>query len=172
MEETLVVVKPDGVQRNLIGKILSYYEADNLKITQMKLINTSKELIFEHYPEDEAYLLTIAEKGIKAGEPLDTREKQVAYGRSIVHGMRHYMTSGPVVAIILEGVDAVKRVRAITGFTDPTTAGKGTIRGDLGQDSIAIANKEKRPCRNLIHASGTPYEAEKEIKLWFPERNN
>ena len=169
IEKTLVVIKPDGVQRNLVGRIISYYEAAGLKVTKMKMITITKDLIAKHYPEDKSYLLTLAEKGIKAGENLDTEEKKLDYGMMIVTGMRNYMTSGPVVAMIIEGEDAIKNVRAITGYTDPANADKGTIRGDLGADSIAKANSEKRPVRNLIHASGNPEEAEKEIILWKDE---
>ena len=90
-------------------------------------------------------------------------------GKMIVEGVRRYITRGPVIAIILEGENAIKRVREITGYTDPKSADKGTIRGDFGKDSILEANSQKRSVQNLIHASGTPDEAKKEIKLWFPE---
>ena len=169
MEETLVVIKPDGVQRNLIGKIISYYENGGMKIKSMKMLKASRELISEHYPSDKDYLLSIGQKGVKAGEKLDTEKKLVDYGMMIVEGMRSYMTSGSVVAMIIEGDDAIKRVRQITGYTDPATAEKGTIRGDMGTDTIAKANSEKRPVKNLIHASGNAEEAGKEIALWFPE---
>lgn len=168
-EQTLVVIKPDGVQRNLIGKIVSYYEAAGLKVRSMKMLNVSRELISRHYPSGKDYLISIGHKGVKAGENLDTEKKLLDYGMMIVSGMRDYMTSGPVVAMIIEGTDAIKRVRAITGYTDPATADKGTIRGDLGVDTIAKANSEKRPVRNLIHASGNPEEAKSEIELWAPE---
>ena len=168
-EKTLVVIKPDGVQRNLIGKIISYYEAGGLKITQMKIIHVSKDFIAKHYVSEKWYLLSLAEKGKKAGEKLGTEQKQLDYGMMIVNGMRSYMTSGPVVAMIIEGEDAIKKVRAITGYTDPSAADKGTIRGDMGIDSILAANKEKRPVRNLIHASGNKEEAEQEIALWLSE---
>ena len=161
-EKTLVVIKPDGVQRNLIGKIISYYEAGGLEVAKMKMIHVSKELIAKHYTSEKWYLISLAEKGKKAGEQLD-------YGMMIVNGMRNYMTSGPVVAMIIEGEDAIKKVRAITGYTDPSSADKGTIRGDMGIDSISAANKEKRPVKNLIHASGNKEEAETEIALWLPE---
>ncbi|MDI6722020.1 MAG: nucleoside-diphosphate kinase [Candidatus Aenigmarchaeota archaeon] len=169
MERTLVIIKPDGVQRNLIGKIISYYETGGLKVKAMKMISISRDLIQKHYPTNKEYMLEIAQKGIKAGERLDTEKKKLDYGNMIVEGMRSYMTSGPVVAMIIEGENAIKKVREITGYTDPSAADNGTIRGDLGADSIAKANPEKRPVRNLIHASGNAEEAEKEIELWMPE---
>jgi len=169
MEQTLVVIKPDGVQRNLVGKIISYYEAGGLKVSAMKMINVSRDLISRHYSSNKDYLLSIGQKGVKAGENLDTEDDLLGYGMMIVEGLRSYMTSGPVVAMILEGEDAIKRARAITGYTDPATADKGTIRGDMGLDTIAKANSEKRPVRNLIHASGNHEEAIHEIALWEPE---
>ncbi|MBI2579655.1 MAG: nucleoside-diphosphate kinase [Candidatus Aenigmarchaeota archaeon] len=168
-ERTLVVIKPDGVQRSLAGKIISYYEGAGLKITAMKMLSVGRDFISRHYPSGREYLLSIGQKGVKAGEILDTEKKLLDYGMMIVRGMRDYMTSGPVVAMIIEGNDAIKRVRQITGYTDPAAAEKGTIRGDLGTDTIAKANAERRPVRNLIHASGNAEEARHEIALWAPE---
>ena len=164
MERTLVIIKPDGVKRNLIGEIIRRYEDEGLKITAMKMLTASKELIAKHYSEDEEYLISLGKKSEKAGDKIKDYKEQ---GKMIVEGMRKYMTEGPVVAMIIEGPDVIAMVRKISGYTDPSQADKGTIRGDYGQDSILIANREKRPVRNLIHASGTKDEAEKEIALWF-----
>lgn len=161
--QTLVVIKPDGVQRNLIGEIIRRFEEAGLVVKKMRLLNVPEDLIKKHYVEDESYLRSIGEKAANSGQDVpDT----VAYGRKIVEGLRTYMTDGPVVAMVLEGEDAVALVRKVTGFTDPTRADKGTIRGDLGQDSFEAANAEGRPTRNMIHASGNPEEAEAEIALW------
>src|SRR5258708_3386371 len=111
-------------------------------------------------------MISIGKKSSAAGDAVDNYLEQ---GRMIVKGLQSYITSGPVVAMILEGEDAIANVRRITGYTDPTKADKGTIRGDLGVDSILVANGEKRPVENLIHASGNPEEAQKEIALWFEE---
>ncbi|MBI2578889.1 MAG: hypothetical protein HYW26_04205 [Candidatus Aenigmarchaeota archaeon] len=167
-EQTLIVIKPDGVERNLIGEIISRYEKGGLRIAAMKMLGVSESLIKKHYPEKEEYLLSLAEKGKKAGDPFASKDPH-GYGMFIVTGMRKYMTSGPVVAMILEGENAIKKAREITGYTDPSAAEKGTIRGDLGNDNILQANKERRPVYNLIHASGNKEEAETEIKLWFSE---
>lgn len=164
MEKTLVIIKPDGVERNLIGKIISYYEKAGLKIKALEMVNVSKELIEKHYPETEEYCRSIGEKAKNAGNPVDD---VVEYGRMIVNQLKKYLTRGPVVKMIIEGENAVQKVREITGFTDPLQAEKGTIRGDLGIDSIAKANSENRATENLIHASGNKEEAEKEISLWF-----
>ncbi len=164
-QQTLVVIKPDGAKRNLIGEIIKRYETEGLKVLELKMLNATEELVAKHYPEDEDFMRTIGEKSAAAGEDVGD---PVEMGRQVVMWLRTYITSGPVVAIVLEGEDAIKRVRSITGFTDPQTADKGTIRGDLGTDSILKANSEKRPVENLIHASGNPEEAAREIALWFP----
>ena len=93
-----------------------------------------------------------------------------AQGRKVLGKLREYFTRGPIIAIIFRGEDAIKEVRRITGYTDPKTAEKGTIRGDLGADSIEKSTAEGRAVENMIHASGNPEEAEAEIKLWFPEK--
>lgn len=165
MEHTLVLIKPDGVKRNLIGKIISYYERGGLAVKSLKMLIPSLELASKHYPEEEGYMRSLGEKSAKAGDAIDNLVEQ---GRMIVRGLREYLTSGEVVALILEGEDGIAKVRKITGYTDPATADKGTVRGDLGEDTILKANDEKRPVYNLIHASGTLEEAEKEIQLWFP----
>lgn len=163
-QQTLIIIKPDGVERNLIGKIISYYEEVGLKVIKLKMMQADRDLIMKHYVEDEEYMKAIGQKSRDAGNQVrDTLE----YGRMIVQSLRDYMTSGPVVPMVLEGEDAIALARKVTGFTDPTQADKGTIRGDLGNDSIARANSEGRPTKNLIHASGNLQEAEKEISLWF-----
>ena len=167
IQQTLIIIKPDGVERNLIGKIISYYEEAGLKVIKLKMMQADRELIMKHYVEDEEYMKAIGQKSKDAGNPVDDI---LEYGRMIVQSLRDYMTSGPVVPMVLEGEgEPIALARKVTGFTDPTQADKGTIRGDLGNDSIAKANGEGRPTKNLIHASGNPEEAEKEIKLWFEE---
>lgn len=164
MEKTLVIIKPDGVQRNLIGEIIKRYESQGLVLRKLQLLTVGKELIERHYPEDDEYLVSLGKKSEKAGDAITDYRAQ---GLMIVRGLREYLTSGPVVAMILEGENAIQHVRDITGYTDPSAADKGTIRGDLGQDTIQQANSEQRPVKNLIHASGNPEEATNEIALWF-----
>lgn len=164
IQRTLVLIKPDGVQRNLIGEIIKRFEDAGLTVVELKMLEVSRELISAHYPEDEEYMIAIGKKSEAAGDKVESYLEQ---GRMVVNSMRDFMISGPIVAMVLEGEEAVPKVRKVTGYTDPASADKGTIRGDLGEDSIQAANKEKRPVKNLIHASGTPEEAEKEIKLWF-----
>lgn len=166
MAKTLVLIKPDAVKRNLIGEIIKRYEDNGLKIAQIKMVHADLSLAEKHYSADEDYLRAIGQKSVDAGDKVDDVLKQ---GRKIIHAMRNFLISGPIVAIIVEGEeDVVPKVRKITGYTDPSSAEKGTIRGDLGQDSILVANKEGRPVHNLVHASGNTVEAASEIKLWFP----
>lgn len=166
MQRTLVLIKPDAIEKNLIGEIIKRYEDAGLKVVELKMLQAPLNIVEKHYPMERDYLESIGEKTIAAGQKVKSAYNQ---GKKVVTWLRKFITSGPIVAMILEGEDAVSMARKITGFTDPSTAEKGTIRGDLGTDSILLANKEERPAYNLIHASGSIEEAEKEIKLWFGE---
>ncbi len=141
IEKTLVIVKPDGVKRKLVDEIIRRCEAMGLKVLKKKKVIATKELLGVHY---------------------SAHVKKPFY-----KGLVKFMTEGPVVAMVVVGENAIVKVREITGVTDPSRAPKGTIRGDLGDDSTEMADKEGRAIRNLVHASGTKEEAEKEIQLWF-----
>lgn len=164
LQQTLIIIKPDGVSRGLTEEIIRRYEAVGLRVVKRKDMIAPLSIVEKHYPMDSDYLRLIGEKTIAAGQRVKSAEDQ---GRKVVTWLRKFITSGPIVALVLEGEDAVALARKITGFTDPTLAEKGTIRGDLGTDNILDANREERPVYNLIHASGSLEEAEKEIKLWF-----
>lgn len=164
VQRTLILIKPDAMQRNLADEIIKRYEAAGLKVVEKKEITAPLEIVEKHYPMDPDYLKLIGEKTIAAGQHVESAEEQ---GRKVVTWLRKFITSGPIMALVLEGEDAVALARKTTGFTDPATAEKGTVRGDLGTDNILDANREERPVYNLIHASGSPEEAKKEIKLWF-----
>ncbi len=164
IQQTLIIIKPDGVQRGLTSEIIRRYEAAGLKVVKRKDMMAPLDIIEKHYPMDPEYLRLIGEKTIAAGQQVKSAEDQ---GRNVVTWLRKFITSGPVVAMVLEGENAVAVARKVTGFTDPATAEKGTIRGDLGTDNILKANQEERPVYNLIHASGSEEEAQKEIGLWF-----
>lgn len=164
VQQTLIIIKPDGVKRGLTDEIIKRYEAVGLRVVKRKDMKASQDLVGKHYPMDPDYLKSIGEKTISAGQQVASAEDQ---GRKVVSWLRKFITSGPIVALLLEGENAVNVARKMTGFTDPSTAEKGTIRGDLGTDNILDANREERPVYNLIHASGSEEEAEKEIKLWF-----
>lgn len=169
-ERTLVIIKPDGVQRSLIGEIIKRYERTGLKLVAMKMLVPQKEQVKKHYLVDPNWIVIVGKKSMEAytkhGEtaPFTSPEE---CGNAILEKNAKYLSSGPVVAMIWEGNQSVAMVRKITGSTEPQSSDVGTIRGDLTIDSYALADKSNRSIRNLIHASGSPVEAEKEIPIWF-----
>lgn len=156
-----MIIKPDGVKRNLIGEIIRRFESEGLKVVTIKMTTASKELISKHYPGSMA--VGLGKKAERGGTKVDDYEKM---GKNVLEWLRTYLTEGPVVPMILEGKSVRKRVREIVGYTDPPVAKKGTIRGDLGIDTIKKANEEDRAIRNLVHVCD-PENFEKELKLWF-----
>jgi len=162
-QETLVILKPDALERNKAGSIIKYYEDAGLKILDMKFYEkVTKERLTIHYPDTMA--LSIGKKAQAAVPSIKDAE---AHGMKVLTALRGYFSRAPVLAIKLGGEEAIKEVRRVTGYTDPSTADKGTVRGDLGADSIAKSTEEGRAVENLIHASGNPEEAEAELKLWL-----
>ncbi|HXF81590.1 MAG TPA: nucleoside-diphosphate kinase [bacterium] len=175
-ERTLVFLKPDGVQRGLIGEVLARFERAGLKVVAMKMVRPTAELLERHYPDDAAFLTTIGGKTKEAfaAYGLDVRRETgsddpLQIGRQVRRWLIDYVSSGPVAAFVLEGVHAVSVVRKLVGDTLPYRAAPGTIRGDFASDSPTVANLMKRPVRNMIHASGSPEEARAEIALWFAD---
>lgn len=169
-EKTLVVIKPEGIQRSLIGEIVSRYERSGLKLVAMKMLVPTTELVESHYLVDPEWLVKVGNKAISAyekkGIEAPNKNPEEA-GRRVLEGLKKYFTSGPVVAMVWQGIGAVPVVRKITGSTEPASSDVGTIRGDLTIDSYLLADSDNRAVRNLVHASGTADEAEKEIALWF-----
>ena len=162
-QETLVILKPDALEQNKAGAIIKYYEDAGLKVLDMKYYKkVTTERLTTHYPDTMA--LTIGKKAQAAVPSIKDAE---AHGLKVLTALRGYFSRGPVLAIRLGGEDAIKEVRRITGYTDPSTADKGTVRGDLGVDSITKSTEENRAVENLIHASGNPEEAEAELALWL-----
>jgi len=169
-ERTLVVVKPDGLQRALIGEIMRRYERLGLKLIALKMFVPTEKMIEEHYLLDPAWKKNVGEKSIKnyesKGETPPSRDP-IEVANFVIARLKKYMTSGPVIAMVWEGAHAVELVRKITGGTEPRSAGVGTIRGDFVLDSYQMADSADRAIRNLIHASGSIPEADKEIPHWF-----
>ncbi|TAL48102.1 nucleoside-diphosphate kinase [archaeon] len=162
MEKTFVIIKPDAMKKNLVGKIVARFEENSLRVAGMKMVKADLKLASKHYPD--ALGEAIAKKAEKAGvKTKDPKE----YGMKILRWLREFIISYPVVAMVLEGDDAISRVRKLIGYTDPATAEKGTIRRDFGDDSVLQANIENRPVYNLVHASDSPETAKHEISLWF-----
>lgn len=169
IEQTLVIIKPDGVQRGLVGEILGRFEKAGLKIVAMKMVWPEKELVGKHYTGDEKYNTEVGEKALKNakdhGETIDGTPLEI--GLRIREMNIRYLSTGPVLAMVLEGNTAIQSVRNIIGGTNPLTADIGTIRGDFTIDDFAQADAETRAVRNLMHASSEPEEAEREVVLWF-----
>jgi nucleoside-diphosphate kinase len=171
-ERTLVVIKPDGVQRALIGEIIKRYERSGLKLIGMKMMKVDEDFVVQHYTLDPEWRRITGEKTIKGyhdkgmtppiTDPFEITEKLL--GR-----LKKYMASGPVIAMVWEGTHAVAIVRKITGGTEPLTAAIGSIRGDFLVDSYEVSDVDVRAIRNLVHAAGSPAEAEQEIPHWFKE---
>lgn len=169
-ERTLVVVKPDGVQRSLIGEIVKRYEQVGLKLVGLKMFVPDKGLVGKHYLLDSNWRKNVGEKSIAAAKKKgDTpkSEDPEEMADFILGALEKYLSSGPVVVMVWQGMNAVGIVRKITGGTEPLTSDPGTIRGDFTIDSYKVADVDNRAVRNLVHASGSPEEAEKEIDLWF-----
>lgn len=169
-EKTLVIIKPDGIQRTLVGEIMKRYERTGLKLVGLKMTIPDKEHVKKHYLVDPEWVRKVGEKAISSYQkkgltPPSSDPNEV--GGKVLERLQGYLSSGPVIAMVWQGNQAVGIVRKITGGTEPLTSDVGTIRGDLTVDSYQIADTDGRPIRNLIHASGTVEEAEKEIALWF-----
>jgi nucleoside-diphosphate kinase len=171
-ERTLVIIKPDGIQRNLIGEIIKRYERVGLKLTAIKMMVASPEHIEKHYTLDPNWRMSNGEKTIKSyldkGLTPPTTDPIEMSGRTL-EKLKTYMSSGPVIVMVWQGAHAVKLVRKITGGTEPLTSDVGTIRGDFVIDSYQVSDADGRSVRNLVHASGSVEEAENEIKLWFKD---
>jgi nucleoside-diphosphate kinase len=144
VERTLVLLKPDAVARGLSGRILARFEDNLLKVVATKMVWMDADLTRRHY--------------------FDLEER---FGPDVYNSMAEFMQSGPVIAIVLEGVEAVACVRKMVGSTYPDQAPPGTIRGDFAHMSRAYANSHGMAVANLVHASGVLAEAEKEIAVWF-----
>lgn len=172
IERTLAIIKPDGVQRGLIGDILHRFERAGLKVVGMKMVWADKKLIGDHYTDNEDYLKSVGQKALDAAKDrgVPMQETALAIGTRVRQSNMRYIAVGPVVAMVLEGNTAVKTVRNIIGGTNPLTADIGTIRGDLTIDDFTQADAEGRSVRNLMHASGDTEEAKREIDLWFTSK--
>lgn len=169
-ERTLVVVKPDGIQRTLIGEIIKRYEQSGLKLVGMKMLIPSEELVHKHYLLDPEWPMKTGMKTIesyrKKGQTPPS-ENPLEITDVILKNLKKYITKGPVVAMVWQGVHAAAIVKKITGGTEPLTSAMGTIRGDFTIDSYEVSDVDKRAVRNLVHCSGNAEEAAQEVPLWF-----
>jgi len=169
-ERTLVLLKPDAIQRSLMGEILMRYERLGLKIVALKMLVPTTEQVEGHYTLDPNWRRVTGEKTIKSYRDrglTPPSEDPLEITAKILTGLKKYLTAGPVIAMVWEGAHAVELVRKITGGTEPRGAAVGTIRGDFVLDSYIMSDTDNRAVRNLIHASGSVDEATMEIPHWF-----
>lgn len=173
-QRTFVMIKPDGVQRNLIGEVISRFERAGLKLVALKMIVPDRDRLSRHYSKTDEWYESkgqkIVENIIKRGdEPV---KPAIEYGRDIVRALLDYMSAGPAILMIWEGNKSMAVVKKLVGGTEPTTSDVGTIRGDYTLDSYEKANEDDRAVRNLMHctdpADGED-EAMREINIWFEE---
>lgn len=168
-QQTLFIVKPDGVQRSLIGEMVKRIERTGLKIVAMKMVVPTEDQVVKHYNKDDAWCLKkgtgIAETRKAHGLPVE--KEPIEYGRDIMRQNVAFMTSGPVVAMVVQGNEAVAIVKKLVGGTEPTASDVGTIRGDYTVDSYEHAGVSERAVRNGVHCSDEPEEAQREISVWF-----
>lgn len=178
MEQTVVLIKPDGVKRGLVGEIVSRFEKVGLKIVVMKMVWVDETLASKHYPVDrkdwiesmgKRALQTYEEYGRDPHEDLANLDP-MEMGENMAKWLVEFLTSGPVVAMLLEGENAIGVVRKHVGHTFGDKANPGTIRGDFQQVRGFNAFKQKKPAHNLVHASGNLEEAKFEKELWFHEK--
>jgi len=173
-ERTLLLVKPDGVRRGLIGECIKRFEQRGLTVHGLKMIRATEAQMRRHYNGDEAWLTQLGQRalddciayGKDSQETLGATEP-LAAGKIVLESLIAFMTSGPVAAMVVSGMNAVAMARKIVGHTVPQKADIGSIRGDYSIDSPMLATLEHRAIENLMHASGNTAEAEAEIAVWF-----
>ena len=168
-ERTFVAVKHDGIQRSLVGEVVSRIERTGLKIVGMKFFVPDLERTKEHYGKDDAWCEKVGQRTLdELGKQGKEAEKSaLEYGRLVLEQLYKYFMSGPILGMVVEGNQAVAIVKKLVGGTEPTTSDVGTIRGDLTLDSYEIANVDGRAVRNLMHCSDKVEEGEREIGIWF-----
>ncbi|OGG57711.1 hypothetical protein A2853_00555 [Candidatus Kaiserbacteria bacterium RIFCSPHIGHO2_01_FULL_55_17] len=169
-ERTLVLLKPDAIQRALMGEIIMRYERLGLKLVGLKMIVPTETQVEDHYTLDPNWRRVTGEKTIasyKSRNLAPPSEDPLEITAKILKNLIKYLTSGPVIAMCWQGAHAVELVRKVTGGTEPRSSPVGTIRGDFVVDSYVMSDADDRAVRNLIHASGSVSEADMEIPHWF-----
>ena len=173
MERTLVIVKPDGVQRGLVGEVIGRFERVGLKMVGIKMLWPDEKMVKKHYTLDPQWIENAGKKTIETQTKRGIKpmfDDPIEYGNFILGKLIKYITAGPVVAFVLEGNSAADIVRKITGNTEPYSAPAGTIRGDYCVETYKLADTAERAVRNIVHASGSAEEAVNEISLWFDKK--
>lgn len=175
-EKTVVLVKPDGVKRGLIGEVVKRFESRGLKVIALKMLMASSEHAHSHYPNTDEWMRGMGEKTLETYKQYDKdpikelgTKDALEIGKMVAGWNVEFLTSGPMVAMVVQGIHAVDMVRKIVGKTIPAVAEMGTIRGDFSVDSPTLANAGKRAIHNIVHASGDQAEATHELKHWFKD---
>jgi len=170
-ERTLVIIKPDGIQRSLMGEIIKRFEQIGLKLVGLKMLVPDANFIKKHYTLDSEWHFKTGSKSIKAytdrGQKHPFSDDPIKVSSLILDKLVKYITSGPVITMVWQGAHSVELVRKLVGGTEPRTSDVGTIRGDFVIDSYAMSDPDGRAIRNLVHASGSVTEAQDEISHWF-----
>jgi nucleoside-diphosphate kinase len=173
-ERTLILIKPDGVKRGLIGEIISRIERRGLKIIGLEMVWATESQIDEHYPKDEKWIRRLGEKTLKNYETFGFDAKKelgttdtLKIGEQVRGWLVDFMTSGPMVKIAIKGIHAIAMIRKLVGKSMPSDAEMGTIRGDFSVDDSTAANRDKRAIHNIVHASETFDESKHELAIWF-----
>jgi nucleoside-diphosphate kinase len=171
VERTLILAKPDAVQRGLVGEIIKRFERVGMKISAIKMAHGTEEQLGQHYKDDKDWKISVGKKTLAAAKSkgIKMTETEEEIGTRIRQWNINTLKIGPVVAIIFEGHHAVEFGRKLVGNTEPRQALPGTIRGDYSIESYQIADDKKRTTLNLVHASESTSEAEREIKIWFKD---
>jgi nucleoside-diphosphate kinase len=171
-ERTLVLIKPDAIQRSLIGEIIKRLERVGMKLVALKMVVPTKDMMEKHYTLDPNWRRVTGEKTIKSYQEKGQKppsEDPLEITRVVLEKLIVFMTSGPVIAMVWQGAHSVKVVRKLVGSTEPFSSDVGTIRGDYVMDSYPMSDTDSRCIRNLVHASGSVEEAQNEINHWFSE---
>jgi nucleoside-diphosphate kinase len=172
IEDTLVLIKPEGVQKGIIGDVISRFERAGMKIIGLKMVLPSEEIAEAHYPLTEEWATSLTSKTResytkKGVTPPKITDDPMVYGTQIQSWLKRHLKSGVIIAMVIRGNCAVEIVRKLVGSTDPKSAAAGTIRGDFSVDSYDLADSERRVIQNVIHASSSVEEARREIAVWF-----
>lgn len=165
----MVLIKPDGVQRSLLGEIIKRIERTGLKFTAFKLLVPNREQLVSHYNKKEDWFIAKGNRVVedRKAHGMPVEKEAIEYGKEIIDLIVNFMTAGPVLAFVVQGNEAVAVVKKLTGATEPKTSDVGTIRGDYTVDSYDHSSVQNRAVRNLLHCSESPEEAEREIAVWF-----
>ena len=170
-ERSLILIKPDAVQRSLIGEMISRFEKKGLKIVGMKMVWPTQKQAKDHYSWSDEEKEGTGKRTIQAysSKGLKITKTAKEYAEDVQRKLYSYLVSGPIIALVIEGAHAIEHVRKTVGHGNPLTADVGTIRADYTIDSYVVADDVDRATRNLVHASGNLSEAEREIKVWFKD---